>query len=112
LNLRSIAALDGDLFATNMETITSATNFPKTLSSKIDKTSGAPRNFGWPTCYFPTASPFTTPHRCRPQRPWRNRSPYDCIPAGQANDSVYGKQTGVASAGTNLTAGGGHLFEA
>jgi hypothetical protein len=26
------------------------------------------------------------------------------------NESVYGKQTGVASAGTNLTAGGGHAF--
>jgi glucose/arabinose dehydrogenase len=112
VDLRSIAALDGDLFATNMGDDHLGDQLPEDTFFQIDKTSGAPRNFGWPTCYFAHGKPVhdTTPLPSF-NDPGVIAPPTTASPAGQANDSVYGKQTGVASAGTNLTAGGGHLFE-
>lgn len=103
------AAAGGALFATNMgddhlgdklpeDTFFQVNPAPGTLNSR------SPLNYGWPTCYFAhgkaaldtTPLPtFTDPALIAP------------VPSSP-NDSVYGKQAGVAAQGTNLTAGGGH----
>jgi glucose/arabinose dehydrogenase len=59
-------------------------------------------NYGWPTCYFANgkATLDTTP---LPTNPGPNDKTTAPKPAS-SKDSVYGKQTGVATAGTNLAA--------
>jgi glucose/arabinose dehydrogenase len=111
VDLRSISAQDGALFATNMGDDHLGDKLPEDTFFKIDEASVAPPNYGWPTCYFAhgKAAFDTTP------LPSLNDAsaiaPIPAIsPAASANDSVYGKQTGVASAGTNLAAGGGNAF--
>jgi len=81
-----------------------------------------PPNYGWPTCYFAHGQPThdTTPlpetpglddPRLVSDRP-ANAPPLKPQPKpSSAQDSVYGTQTGTASAGTNLAAGGGHATE-
>lgn len=109
VDLRSISALDsGSLFATNMGDDHLGDQLPEDTFFQLEPGAATPRNYGWPTCYFdrgkavydptplPSLDDFQSAHSAQP----RTRN--------QAGDSVYGKQTAVAAAGTNLTAGGGH----
>jgi glucose/arabinose dehydrogenase len=109
VDLYAVPALAADsLFVTNMGDDHLGDQLPEDTFFQLDaKTSIAP-NYGWPTCYFDHGKPVydNTPLP----------SLHDLDAAGKTlpavtstdNDSVYGKQTGVATAGTNLTAGGGH----
>ena len=112
VDLRSIAALDGALFATNMGDDHLGDKLPEDTFFKLDTESTSPPNYGWPTCYFAHGKPV---HDTTPLPSFNDPSaiapPPTASVVGQANDSVYGKQTGVAAAGTNLTAGGGHAFK-
>jgi glucose/arabinose dehydrogenase len=85
---------------------------PEDTFFKLDTESTSPPNYGWPTCYFAHGKPV---HDTTPLPSFNDPSaiapPPTASVVGQANDSVYGKQTGVAAAGTNLTAGGGHAFK-
>jgi glucose/arabinose dehydrogenase len=106
VDLRAIADLDGGaLFATNMGDDHLGDQLPEDTFFQLDKAPSAPPNYGWPTCYFAHGKPVldTTP---LPSLDDPNKIAPG--PAASAEDSVYGKQTGVAAAGTNLTAGGGH----
>jgi glucose/arabinose dehydrogenase len=109
--LRSIAALDGALFATNMGDDHLGDQLPEDTFFKIDTEPAALPNYGWPTCYFAQGKPV---HDTTPLPSFKDPNviapPPTASRGGQANDSVYGKQSGVAAAGTNLTAGGGHAF--
>lgn len=70
-------------------------------------------NYGWPSCYFEGGKAV---HDATPLPPTvsaddpKALGPSAAAKASQesAGDSVYGRQKGVASAGTNLAAGGGH----
>ena len=113
VDLRSIAELDGALFATNMGDDHLGDQLPEDTFFKLNTESTTPENYGWPTCYFAHGKPA---HDTAPlpsfNDPSAIASPPNASAAGQANDSVYGKQSGVAAAGTNLGAGGGHAFDA
>ncbi len=105
VDLRTVADLDGALFATNMGDDHLGDQLPEDTFLELDKSPATAPNYGWPTCYFAHGKPVldTTP---LPALDDLNKvAP---IPADDAADSVYGKQSGVASAGANLTAGGGH----
>jgi glucose/arabinose dehydrogenase len=112
VDLRSIAELGGALFATNMGDDHLGDKLPEDTFFTLDTASAAPPNYGWPTCYFAHGKPVldTTPLPSL-DGPSAIASPPTASAVGQANDSAYGKQTGVARAGTNLTAGGGHAFK-
>ena len=103
VDLHAVKALNGALFATNMGDDHLGDRLPEDTFFAIDTASTSPRNYGWPTCYFAHGKPV-----------------YDATPLPDSNDerkiaevpaeeSVYGEQAGVATAGTNLAAGGGHL---
>jgi glucose/arabinose dehydrogenase len=112
VDLRSIAELGGALFATNMGDDHLGDKLPEDTFFKLDTESTSPPNYGWPTCYFAHGKPV---HDTTPLPSLDDPNAIASIPTasalGQANDSVYGKQSGVAAAGTNLTAGEGHAFK-
>jgi glucose/arabinose dehydrogenase len=112
VDLRSIAELGGALFATNMGDDHLGDKLPEDTFFKLDTESTSPPNYGWPTCYFAHGKPV---HDTTPLPSLDDPNAIASIPTAsalwQANDSVYGKQSGVAAAGTNLTAGEGHAFK-
>lgn len=102
----TIADFDGDaLFATNMGDDHLGDQLPEDTFFELDKAPAAPPNYGWPTCYFASGKPV---HDTTPLPSLDDPGRMAPVPAGNAEDSVYGQQTGVARAGTNLAAGGGH----
>lgn len=109
VDLHAVAALDGALFATNMGDDHLGDKLPEDTFFEIDA-AGAPRNYGWPACYFARgkAELDTTPLPALDAAGAIGAGPSKGV--GHADDSVYGKQKGVTSAGTNLMAGGGHAM--
>lgn len=106
VDLHAVADLDGGaLYATNMGDDHLGDQLPEDTFFELDKSPAAKPNYGWPTCYFADGKPIldTTPLPA-----FNDVSKIADIPANDAADSVYGKQAGVAKAGTNLVAGGGH----
>jgi len=101
VDLHAVEALDGALFATNMGVDHLGDQLPEDTFFTIDAAPSAPKNYGWPGCYFAHGKPVydTTPLPSLEERK---------IAEVPAEDSVYGRQTRVAAAGTNLAAGGGH----
>jgi len=115
VDLRYIPGLDGgSLFATNMgddhlgDKLPEDTFFELASNTHNNHTATTP-NYGWPTCYFASGKPvhdttplpsITDPQAVAPLPP--------AVAKQHVADSVYGQQTGVAAAGTNLTAGGGN----
>jgi len=105
VDLHSVAALDdGSLFATNMGDDHLGDRLPEDTFFRIASAPGAPLNYGWPTCYFANGKPV---HDATPLPSLTDPAKMAPVPPSPG-DSVYGRQSGVASAGTNLTAGGGH----
>jgi glucose/arabinose dehydrogenase len=105
VDLRSMAALGGALFATNMGDDHLGDSLPEDTFFAVDPAPPAPLSYGWPACYFAQGKPV---HDDTPLPALNDAGVLDSVPAALAEDSVYGKQTGVAAPGTNLTAGGGH----
>ena len=105
VDLHSVSALDGRLFATNMGDDHLGDRLPEDTFFAIDTGSAVPKNYGWPTCYFALGKAV---HDTTPLPALNDEHAMAAIP----RDSVYGKQSGVAAAGKNLTAGGGHIFAA
>jgi glucose/arabinose dehydrogenase len=106
VDLRAVPELDGGaLFATNMGDDHLGDQLPEDTFFEVDKHPPSALNYGWPTCYFAGGKPVldTTPLPALDD-PHKLAS----VPARDGGDSVYGKQAGVAAAGTNLAAGGGH----
>jgi glucose/arabinose dehydrogenase len=102
VDLHAVAALHGGLFATNMGDDHLGDQMPEDTFFAIDLAPGAPKNYGWPTCYFAQGKAV---HDVTPLPGVNDEHKIAEVPGG---DSVYGKQSGVAAAGTNLAAGGGH----
>jgi glucose/arabinose dehydrogenase len=112
VDLRYIRDLDGgSLFATNMGDDHLGDQLPEDTFFELDSnknpgpiTAATAPNYGWPTCYFGNGKPIhdTTPLPVDPGEQDKTIAPKP--PGAVAADSVYGKQTGVAAAGTNLAA--------
>ena len=106
VDLRAVPELDGGaLFATNMGDDHLGDQLPEDTFFEVDRHPASALNYGWPTCYFAGGKPVldTTPLPALDD-PHKLAE----VPARDSGDSVYGKQAGVAAAGTNLAAGGGH----
>jgi glucose/arabinose dehydrogenase len=101
------SADSGSLFATNMGDDHLGDKLPEDTFFQIDPNGTEPKNFGWPTCYFAQGKPVLD----KTPLPGLGEMSAHTTRASSSHgsgDSVYGKQTGVAAAGTNLSAGGGH----
>ncbi|MGB6744597.1 MAG: hypothetical protein WBE38_13205 [Terracidiphilus sp.] len=106
VDLHAVPEVDGGaLFATNMGDDHLGDQLPEDTFFELDKALARAPNYGWPTCYFANGKPVldTTPLPALDD-PGKLAE----VPAADGQDSVYGKQAGVAAAGTNLAAGGGH----
>jgi glucose/arabinose dehydrogenase len=108
VELHAVAALDGALFATNMGDDHLGDRLPEDTFFQVNPSPTAPLNYGWPTCYFASGKPV---HDTTPLPSMHDANAIAPVPAQPPSDSVYGKQAGVAAAGSNLTAGGGHATE-
>jgi glucose/arabinose dehydrogenase len=112
VDLRTIPNLDGGaLFATNMGDDHLGDQLPEDTFFELDSNdhpgpiaAPATPNYGWPTCYFANGKPVhdTTPLPENPGPTDENIAPKPAL--ANPADSVYGKQSGVAAAGTNLAA--------
>jgi glucose/arabinose dehydrogenase len=94
------------LFATNMGDDHLGDQLPDDPLLAIHLAPAMPVNYGWPACYYANGKPQhdTTPLPKLNDLAATGKLSED--PAASA-DSVYGRQKGVAQAGTNLAAGGG-----
>ncbi len=111
VDLQPVAALGGTVFATNMGDDHLGDKLPEDTFVVIDPRTKTAANYGWPACYFAGGKAV---HDATPLPMLNDTRAFDSVPAAgkRADDSVYGKQEGVAAAGTNLTAGGGHVLAA
>lgn len=105
VDLHFVPEVDGgSLFATNMGDDHLGDRLPEDTFFQVNADPSAPLNYGWPTCYFAQGEATLD---STPLPSFTNPALIAPVPGGPP-DSVYGKQAGVAAAGTNLTAGGGH----
>jgi glucose/arabinose dehydrogenase len=97
----------GSLIATNMGADHLGDKLPDDTMFRIDAGAEHAVNYGWPKCYFAEgkATFDTTPLPSMEDPGFRAHLD---APERSRDGSVYGKQTCVAEAGTNLAAGGGH----
>jgi glucose/arabinose dehydrogenase len=108
VGMEYVSALDGGaLFATNMGDDHLGDKLPEDTFFKVPMSPGTAINYGWPTCYSDHGKAVhdTTPLPSLDAL-------LSTIPAARdenykKEDSVYGRQAGVAPAGINLPAGGG-----
>ena len=107
VDLHAVPELNDDLFATNMGDDHLGDRLPDDTFFHVDAAPAAPLNYGWPTCYFAAGKPV---HDTTPLPALNDPKVIALIPSVSAGDSVYGHQSGVATAGTNLAAGGGHVL--
>lgn len=105
--LHAIPDLNDALFATNMGDDHLGDRLPEDTFFLVDSAPSAPLNYGWPACYFVAGVPV---HDATPLPSFNDPNSIAPIPRSSAEDSVYGTQSGVAEAGTNLAAGGRHVF--
>jgi glucose/arabinose dehydrogenase len=107
VDLHAVPAFGGALFATNMGDDHLGDRLPQDTFFQVDAAPAAPVNYGWPTCYFAGGRAV---HDSTPLPALDHPGRMAPIPSGSREDSVYGDQRGVAAAGTNLAAGGGHAL--
>jgi glucose/arabinose dehydrogenase len=106
VDLHSIPGFGQDaLFATNMGDDHLGDQLPEDTFFELDAQAKAPLNYGWPTCYFDHGKAV---HDNTPLPSLDDLRAAGRISGGAHDDSVYGRQSRVAAAGTNLAAGGGH----
>jgi len=107
VDLHTVPELNGALFATNMGDDHLGDQLPEDTFFQVDAAPSTPPNYGWPACYFVAGKPT---HDATTLPALNDPNAVAPIPSLSAGDSVYGHQSGVAAAGTNLAAGGGHVF--
>ncbi|HJT89969.1 MAG TPA: hypothetical protein VJ732_18990 [Bryobacteraceae bacterium] len=107
VDLHAVSDLNGGLFATDMGDDHLGDRLPEDTFFRMDAAPSVPPDYGWPACYFAAGKPI---HDSTPLPAVRDPKAIAPIPSSSGGDSVYGHQAGVAAAGTNLSAGGGHAF--
>ncbi|MGA9587855.1 MAG: hypothetical protein WBQ95_21170 [Terracidiphilus sp.] len=110
VDIHAVSELDGGaLFATNMGDDHLGDTLPEDTFFELKTAATPPPNYGWPTCYFASGKPVLDRTPLPTLNDARANARTAKVPASQTSgQSVYGKQNGVAVAGTNLSAGGGH----
>jgi glucose/arabinose dehydrogenase len=110
VDLHQVDEIGGAIFATNMGDDHLGDKLPEDTFFQLDLSQAAPPNYGWPTCYFANGKPVLDKTRLPTLLDARAAGLTVAGPGqtAKAGDSVYGKQSGVATTGTNLAAGGGH----
>jgi glucose/arabinose dehydrogenase len=111
VDLHPVPEIDnGALFATNMGDDHLGDKLPEDTFFELNTFASTPPNYGWPACYFAGAKPVLDTTKLPALGEARSAGLAVAKPAApkDTDDSIYGKQTGVAAAGTNLAAGGGH----
>lgn len=111
VDLHQVARLNsGAVFATNMGDDHLGDKLPEDTFFALAADATSTANYGWPTCYFANGSPVLDTTKLPTLDDARNAGLTVAGPVEKkkAVDSIYGKQAGVAAAGTNLSAGGGH----
>lgn len=104
VDLRFVPELDGGrLMATNMGDDHLGPKLPEDTFFAVATDVRKPLNYGWPTCYFAQGKAV---HDVTPLPKMEESG--ELTKGPEETDSVYGRQQGVAAAGTNLGAGGGH----
>jgi len=113
VDIHAVSALGGALFATNMGDDHLGDKLPEDTFFKLETMSEQPPNYGWPTCYFAKGKPVLDQTPLPTLGDARAKALTAPVPTAHGTgDSVYGKQNGVAAAGTNLSAGGGREAKA
>jgi len=109
VDIHQVLPLDAAVFATNMGDDHLGDQLPEDTFFALAANATPAPNYGWPTCYFTNGKPV---HDATPL-PSLNDARAGGLTAQKPEeaDSVYGRQKGVAAAGTNLGAGGGHIHE-
>ena len=100
---------DGAVFATNMGDDHLGDKLPEDTFFELAVNATPTPNYGWPTCFFSNGKPVLDTTALPSLNDARTGGRTAAKPEG--SDSVYGEQKGVAAAGTNLGAGGGHKHE-
>src|SRR5215469_13481922 len=111
VDLHPVPEIDnGALFATNMGDDHLGDKLPEDTFFELNSPASTPPNYGWPTCYFSSGKAVLDTTKLPALNEARGAGLTAAKPAAPnyTDDSVYGKQTGAAAAGTNLAAGGGH----
>ena len=111
VDLHQVAQMEGGpVFATNMGDDHLGNKLPEDTFFQLNIAGNTPPNYGWPTCYFADGKPVLDTTKLPTLGDARATGKTVASPAEtkKPGDSVYGEQTGVATAGTNLAAGGGH----
>lgn len=111
VDIQQVPELDNAIFATNMGDDHLGDKLPEDTFFQLAVSEDSAPNYGWPACYFAggkavldkTSLPTLDDARAKGKT-----APKPTAPKTASADSVYGEQKGVAAAGTNLTAGGGH----
>jgi glucose/arabinose dehydrogenase len=106
VDVHQVPQLGGAVFATNMGDDHLGDRLPEDTFFQLAPNATAPPNYGWPTCYFANGKPVLDTTLLPSLENARILGKTAEKPGGP--DSVYGEQKGVAAAGTNLAAGGGH----
>ena len=107
VDLRQVSKLDGGaVFATNMGDDHLGDKLPEDTFFELATEATPTPNYGWPTCYFADGKPVLDSTPLPSLKDARISGKTAANPT--EGDSVYGEQKGVAAAGTNLSAGGGH----
>jgi glucose/arabinose dehydrogenase len=110
VDLQQVSGIAGDpIFATNMGDDHLGDQLPEDTFFELRTNAAPPPNYGWPTCYFADGKPELDTTRLPSLDDARAAG--KTAPKPTSGDSVYGEQKGVASAGTNLAAGGGHKHQ-
>ena len=110
VDIHAASELDGGaLFATNMGDDHLGNELPEDTFFELKTAAKDPPNYGWPTCYFASGKPALDRTPLPTLGNARANALTSPVPPPHSSDqSVYGKQAGVAASGTNLSAGGGH----
>jgi glucose/arabinose dehydrogenase len=111
VDIQQIPDRGNAVFATNMGDDHLGDKLPEDTFLQLNVEADAPRNYGWPVCYFASGKATLDSAPLPKLNDARTEGKTAAKPAAQnssPSDSVYGDQKGVAAAGTNLTSGGGH----
>jgi len=105
VDLQQVPDLNGALFATNMGDDHLGDKLPEDTFFELAVNATSAPHYGWPACYFSKGKPVLDATVLPSLNDARTAGKTAAKPPEGA--SVYGEQKGVASAGTNLAAGGG-----
>lgn len=110
VDIQQVPELNNFLFATNMGDDHLGDDVPEDTFFQLAVRANPVPSYGWPKCYFAGGKPVLDKTSLPTLDDARSagKTAQPAAPTTSPTESVYGEQKGVATAGTNLAAGGGH----